>query len=118
MALIKLAGCAIAGMMVIAATCSGRTNETTGTRQTLSLNGQWQIGQGELNEPPAEFPSTVVVPGLVDMARPAFADVGTSSAERNAFWYKRTFNLDGPVPPVAKLKIYKASFGSQVILNG
>ena len=48
------------------------------------------------------------MPGLVDMAQPAFAEVGKKSTLRQAFWYRRTFTLDGPVPAVAMLKIHKA----------
>ena len=38
--------------------------------------------------------------------------------ERDAFWYRRTFTLDGPLPAVAKLKVAKAMFGTRVFLNG
>ena len=37
---------------------------------------------------------------------------------RDAFWYRRTFALDGPLPAVAKLKVAKAMFGTRVFLNG
>ena len=63
---------------------------------------------------PAAFDRTVPVPGLIDLAKPPFADVGTpkSNAHRRAFWYRRTFRIDGNVPAVAKLKIHKACYGT------
>ena len=69
---------------------------------------------------PAAFDRTVPVPGLIDLAQPPFADVGTpkSNAHRRAFWYRRTFRIDGNVPAVAKLKIHKACYGTAVYLNG
>ena len=57
---------------------------------------------------PAEFDPPVPVPGLVDEARPAFAEVGQKSAKREAFWYRRTFRVKGEVPAVAMLKLHKA----------
>ena len=88
------------------------------TRQILSLDGEWQIAQGPLGAPPALFDRKIVVPGLVDMAQPAFDDVGVKSARRAAFWYEKKFPLAGPVPAVATLKIGKAFFGARVYLNG
>jgi hypothetical protein len=89
-------------------------------RQTISLDGTWQIAEGTMEKIPAEFSHQVPVPGLADMAAPAFAEVGTdkSNAHRQAFWYHRTFTLDGSIPAVAVLNIHKAMFGCRVILNG
>jgi hypothetical protein len=87
-------------------------------RQVVCLDGEWQIEQGGMDAVPAAFSHTIVVPGLVDMAQPAFAEVGKKSELREAFWYRRTFTLDGPVPAVAILKIHKAQYGTKVFLNG
>ena len=87
-------------------------------RRIVSLDGTWQIAEGKMEQPPAAFDRTVPVPGLVDMALPAFEEVGVKSARREAFWYRRTFNLDTPIPAVAVLKIHKAMFTSRVYLNG
>ena len=87
-------------------------------RKVISLDGNWNIEQGKLESVPPTFSHTVVVPGLADMAKPAFADVGKKSKLRDAFWYRRTFRLDGPVPAVAILKIHKAKYGIKVFLNG
>lgn len=37
---------------------------------------------------------------------------------REAFWYRRTFRLDGPIPEVARLKVHKAMYGTKVLVNG
>ncbi len=34
------------------------------------------------------------VPGLVDLATPAFSEVGKVGAQHTAFWYRRTFRID------------------------
>jgi beta-galactosidase len=89
-----------------------------GPRQVLSLDGEWQIAEGGREVVPERFGHVAPVPGLVDMARPAFAEVGERSGLREAFWYRREFLIDGEVPEVALLKIHKARYGSKVILNG
>ncbi len=87
-------------------------------RRAVDLNGTWQVEQGSLDEVPKTFSHHVPVPGLLDMAQPAFDEVGKPSKLRKAFWYRRTFKIDGPVPEVASLKIHKACYGTKVILNG
>jgi beta-galactosidase len=90
----------------------------TEPRQVLSLDGEWQIAEGGREVVPERFAHVVPVPGLVDMARPAFAEVGQRSGLREAFWYRREFSIAGGVPEVAILKLHKARYGSKVILNG
>jgi beta-galactosidase len=87
-------------------------------RTVLRLDGTWEIAEGALDRPPRSFTAKVPVPGLVDMAVPRFANVGVKSPRREAFWYRRTFRVDGPIADVAVLKVHKAMFGSRVILNG
>ena len=80
-----------------------------------------------MDQVPATFDRSVPVPGLVDMARPAFVEPGPSlthldkfsqkDPRRDAFWYRRTFTVAGPIPSVATLKVGKVMFGSRVILN-
>jgi len=92
----------------------------------IDLNGTWQIAQGTMDDVPEEFGHTVPVPGLVDMAEPAFQDVGArgerrtlrKDPRRQAYWYRRTFTVHGDVPPVALLKVHKARFGARVFLGG
>lgn len=88
-------------------------------RQVIKLDGQWQVEQGDLGDlAPAGYSHMVPVPGLLDMATSPFPDVGKKSALRQAFWYRRTFQIAGDVPPVALLKVHKAAYGTKVWLNG
>jgi hypothetical protein len=87
-------------------------------RQVLSLDGTWAVEEGGPDTVPQAFTHTVAVPGLADMAQPAFARVGEKSPLREAFWYRRTFTVAGAVPDVAVLKIHKARYGTKVFLNG
>ncbi|SPE52472.1 putative Beta-galactosidase [Verrucomicrobia bacterium] len=109
--------------------CAAQTLAASPThRHVLSLDGTWQIAEGRLDQAPAAFDHTVAVPGLVSLAQPPFFEPGPKVADRrriaqkdprrDAFWYRRTFRLDGPVPPVATLKVNKAMFGTHVVLNG
>jgi beta-galactosidase len=97
-------------------------------RKVVSLDGTWQIAEGSLTDVPAKFDRNVPVPGLVTMAEPAFVDPAPNLVERthipqkdprrDAYWYRRTFTMAGPIPTVATLKIGKAMFGTRVLLNG
>ena len=87
-------------------------------RHSLSLDGTWQIEQGGMDAPPAAFTRTVRVPGLVDLATPAFTEVGKVSFQRQAFWYRRSFRVDQPIPEIALLKLHKARYGATVWING
>jgi len=87
-------------------------------RLVIDLNGTWEITEGGADSAPSVFEHKVRVPGLVDMAEPAFEEVGKKSPKRQAFWYRRTFRLDKAVPEVAILKIHKAKYGTKVWLNG
>ncbi len=87
-------------------------------RKVIELNGTWQVAEGAMDSIPARFERTVPVPGLIDMAQPAFAEVGKKSERRQAFWYRRTFTVEGAIPDVALLKIHKARYGTKVWLNG
>jgi len=103
-----------------------------GERTVICLNGTWQIAEGPLSQPPAEYSRTVPVPGLADLATPPFDSPGaTVSLEdrgkpwlrpadprREALWYRRTFPLDQPLPAVALLKIHKAKYCTAVFVNG
>jgi len=102
---------------------------TSSPRRVLPLDGTWEIAEGRMDKPPSAFDRTVPVPGLVTLATPAFSpQPGPAVSDRysrpqkdparDAFWYRRSFRLDGPVPAAASLKVHKAMFGSQVVLNG
>lgn len=100
-----------------------------GARRTIVLDGTWQLAKGNLTDIPAVFDRQVPVPGLLSLATPPLdlakfdrpaqesADSKKESKEE-AFWYRRTFSVAGPIPAVARLKIAKAMFGTRVFLNG
>lgn len=115
-------------------------------RLTQSLDGTWQITDGKApDEVPSEFNRTVPVPGLANLAQPAFPAVdafisrenlanrvraklvpvawltnywtGKVDQDRDYFWYHKTFRAPA-AREVALLKINKAQFGTAVWLNG
>ena len=108
-------------VLCVALLLSAAAAETSrAARQEISLNGSWEIAEGSLDAMPREFDRQVPVPGLVDLAKPAFAEVGNakSAEHRKAFWYRRSFTLDGPAPESAWLKVNKAMYGTRVFVNG
>jgi hypothetical protein len=115
-------------------------------RMTVSLDGRWRIEDGRsATEMPAHFTHTVQVPGLVNLAKPAFPNVdaffsreqlanrirsklspsewltnywkGKVDQDRDYFWYEKKFRAPD-ARAVALLKIGKAQFGMAVWLNG
>jgi hypothetical protein len=109
--------CVLAGLILLAAPAFAAAADEGG-RQSISLDGTWEIAEGVMAKAPAAFDRKVSVPGLIDMAQPAFAEVGVKSERREAFWYRREFRIEGPIPAVAVLKVHKAMFGTRVVLNG
>ena len=107
-----------------------------GKRETISLNGIWQIAEGQKDVIPEKFERTVPVPGLVTLAEPSFINPAPSipdtvtfknklryflqleESERETYWYRRTFILKRNIPEVVLLKVAKAMFGTRVYLNG
>jgi len=87
-------------------------------RRVIRLDGDWQIVQGSMEQIPKHFDRKVPVPGLADMAQPAFEKVGFKNDKREAFWYRRTFTVEGEIPAIALLKVNKAKYGTRVYLNG
>ena len=118
----------IIGLLALVLLPALTSAEAAPLRHVVSLDGVWQIAEGNLTTIPAAFERRVPVPGLADMARPPFVEPGPKVADReqdkqkdprrDAFWYRRTFTIDGAIPPVATLKVGKAMFGTRVILNG
>jgi len=102
------------GLVILLANISALAAE----RRAISLDGTWEIAEGAMDKAPAKFEHRIQVPGLVDLATPAFDEVGTKSLKREAFWYRRTFQIEGEVPAVALLKIHKACYTTRVFLNG
>ncbi len=80
-----------------------------------------------MDRAPEQFERKAPVPGLVSLAVPAFVEPGPKvghrrqveqkDPRRDAFWYRRTFRLEGPMPAVARLKVAKAMFGTRVFVN-
>ncbi len=87
-------------------------------RTIISLDGEWQIAEGKDDTPPAKLEATAPVPGLADMAKPPFGEVGKRSEKRRHFWYRRTFSVPAELPEFVALKIRKAKFGTAVWING
>lgn len=87
-------------------------------RQVITLDGQWEVAEGDASEPPLDFRHTLCVPGLLDMAVPSFADVGLLSPLREAFWCRREFDIDDAIPEIGILRVGKARYGTKVWLNG
>lgn len=114
-------------------------------RETLLLNGVWEVDESlGANEIPSDFRRRAPVPGLTNLAEPAFADVdrfdsfegiqkkvrlkllpesalvsgvGVPRQNRNYFWYRTRFHAPAR-REAAILKVNKAQFGSAVWLNG
>lgn len=97
-------------------------------RNIISLNGEWKIEEGSMDNMPETFGHTVMVPGLVSLAIPEFVNAGPKVKDRRsiiqkdtlreAFWYYKTFSIPGSIPEIARLKVSKAMFGTHVYLNG
>ena len=117
-------------------------------REIVTLNGLWDIDESIMADKiPGKFQHRVEVPGLVNMANPAFDNVdkfyskeyysnswakpaliklpgnpdtmkiGYSFQRRNYFWYRRSFETKPGFEAVI-LKISKAQFGTMVMVNG
>jgi hypothetical protein len=118
----KVALLAAATALTVIAACSilqsAPAGNKAGARKIINLDGAWEVAEGSMDSPPASFAHKVPVPGLVDMAEPAFAEVGKKSDKRQAFWYRRTFAVKAEIQEVAILKIHKARYGTKVFLNG
>jgi len=117
----------IIGVLALALFQGLETADAAPMRNVVLLDGTWQIAEGNMTNIPATFDRSVPVPGLVSLAAPAFdatgpkvakrEDVSQKDPKRDAFWYRRTFTVDGSSPAVAELKIAKAMFGTRVFLN-
>jgi beta-galactosidase len=117
---------------LVLAGCKQKTDK----RNTISLNGIWQIADGKRDVIPTIFDRTIPVPGLITMAQPAFINPAPRVPDRVAvdnklelfyhqqdslretYWYHRIFNLTQNISKIALLKVGKAMFGTRVYLNG
>ena len=110
--------------------------KTPTLRNTISLNGTWQIADGSKEVVPSGFDRTITVPGLITLANPSFINPAPSLPDRNTidnnpelffnqkdslretYWYRRIVSIDQDVPEIALLKVGKAMFGTRVYMNG
>ena len=136
----------VRALQVIVLAIAFASTPTRAERTTLSLDGQWQIADGQSPDAiPPQFNHLVPVPGLANLAQPSFPNVdafysrehlvnrirakltppewltnywnGKVDQDRNYFWYRRTFRAPSP-RAIALLKLNKAQFGTAVWLNG
>ena len=117
--------------------------ENNSLRTEQSLNGVWDVEEGDWDKPPLKFQHKVPVPGTMEMATPAFKfpfvehkqytffdfvkeyliptriPVPTIIDEnREAFWYHKKFVSTIDQADVIYLKINKAKYHTTVWLNG
>lgn len=79
--------------------------------QKISLNGAWKIAAGR--EKPKNFPHSVVVPALVDVAEPKFP-----WQKYDYFWYRTVFRLpDQAQFEKIYLQLEQVQYGTEVWLN-
>jgi len=133
-------------VLVAVGLLTGVARPVRAQRITVPLDGSWQIADSVAADViPSSFDHVVPVPGLANLARPAFQDVdrfysrehlarrikaglsppdwlkeywnGKVDQDRNYFWYRRTFAAPER-REVALLKVNKAQFGTAVWLNG
>ncbi len=108
----------LAAWLCVATAVASASLKPAPPRRVVTLDGTWRIAEGAMDTMPTAFEHTVPVPGLADMADPPFEKVGFDVPLREAFWYRRTFTFDGPMPDVAVLLIRKAKYGTKIWLNG
>lgn len=83
-------------------------------RTRIPLNGLWQIAPGTRDAPPDEWPGRLPVPGLIDLASPAYEWAG-----HEYHWYRTVFAIPNDVrATLAFLRIEQAMFGTAVRVNG
>jgi beta-galactosidase len=98
---------------------AGQYNWGEQARVYQSLNGLWDVAEGDLNDtPPVKFAHQAPVPGLLTSAKPAFTDVGLVSESRDAFWFRHRFDAPTDAVDTALLCIGKAKYGVRAWLNG
>ena len=93
-------------------------DQSFNNRKYISLNGSWELEESYSSEAvPTSFSRTIIVPGIADMAKPAFDSIGYNLSGNRYLWYKKNFVLQEEFP-VVRLKINKAKFGTKVYVNG
>jgi hypothetical protein len=89
-----LAGIIFRTVSVAAPVVAGRP--TSEGRTIISMNGTWQIAESvSSNDIPSTFDHTVVVPGLVNQAKPSFPEVDLFASH---YYFKRFARKDRAYP--------------------
>ena len=70
--------------MAIAGLPAEAADSSLPRRRVVSLDGVWQIAEGSGEGIPSRFDRQIPVPGLADMARPPFVEVGTEKSGSTA----------------------------------
>lgn len=106
----------ILSFLTITLWLTGCQNPSDEKRLIISLNGNWQIAITDVDAGmPEEYPSTVRIPGLIDMAVPAL-EVQDTAYENSLYWYRRTIKVEEAEK--IQLKINKAKYHCRVYVNG
>ncbi|MEO6837799.1 MAG: hypothetical protein ABI185_05395, partial [Ginsengibacter sp.] len=66
----------LATIILVSVTFSSAYSQNVSKRNTISLDGHWQIAEGSMDTIPENFDHIVPVPGLVSLSIPAFKNVG------------------------------------------
>jgi len=82
-------------VFLIFVSCTSKKYEL---RETINLNGNWDIEESSTINLPENYTHTCVVLGLVDMAVPSFDSVGVKYTKRNFYNYHRTIELPHDLP--------------------
>jgi len=88
-------------------------------RTIVSLDGVWEAEESrQCEKPPATYGHRAPVPGLLDLAEPAFSRVGFAEGLPRYFWHRRRFVTPKAEAAAAELKFHKVKYGAAVYLNG
>lgn len=73
-------------IILISVTFSFAYSQNISRRNTISLDGIWQIAEGSMDTIPKSFNHTVTVPGLVSLFIPAFKNTGPKIKDRKSIF--------------------------------
>lgn len=85
-------------------------------RSVICLNGKWDFEKTD-GCLPVDYSSSIVVPGLVDLASPSVDTIGTLY-KNGWYWYKKNVKLPSTNYEKIILKLYKAKYHTKLFVNG
>lgn len=104
-------------LLIFFNSCSASYESSQPLRSSTSLVGEWELTQTEsFDLIPGQFNRKVPVPGLIDLADPAFTSNDEQLFNDKVYWYKRNFTLQKKAS-LAQLKIHKAKYHTKVYVN-